>query len=278
MTIETELRVLQVNSAPYFLSGGPVGVLLIHGFTGTPREMRRLADYLHVRGLTVSVPLLPGHGQTLDEMNRHGWREWVAGVEAAYLELQAHCEQVVVGGISMGALLTIWLGAHHPELAGICLYAPALWSERRRILLTPLLRHFVRSMAPPTEAALDKRLAPESWGGGFARDPIPAAAELLQLQRRAQRLLSQITVPALVIYSRGDQTIQARCGPETLRRLQSSDIEALTLERSGHLVTAGSEWERVAEVSYRFVERYAGEKAKKRVSSVREGESTSRRS
>ncbi len=259
MTIEAELQVLQVNPEPYFLSGGPVGVLLIHGFTGTPREMRRLGNYLHARGLTVSAPLLPGHGQTLAVMNRYGWREWVAGAEAAYTELQARCEQVVAGGISMGALLTIWLGAHHPELAGICLYAPALWSRRRKILLTPLLRHFVQSMAPQTEVALDKRLSPENWGGGFARDPIPAAAELLQLQRRARRLLSQVTVPSLVVYSRSDRTIQARCGPETIRRLQSSDIEALVLERSGHLLTAGSEWEKVAKISYRFVERYAGE-------------------
>ncbi|MEA3308749.1 MAG: alpha/beta fold hydrolase [Chloroflexota bacterium] len=264
MTIETELRVLQANPAPYLLPGGTTGVLLIHGYTGTPREMRRLADYLHARGLTVSAPLLPGHGQTLDAMNHHGWREWVAGAEAAYTELQERCERVVVGGLSMGSLLTIWLGAHHPELAGIALYAPALWSRRRKILLTPLLRYFVQSTAPKIKTDLEQRLSPESWGGGFAREPIPAAAELWQLQRRARQLLSQITVPALVVHSQSDQTIQARCGPETLRRLQSSDIEALRLERSGHLVTAGSEWEKVAAISYRFVERYAGGKAKRR--------------
>ena len=253
---KSELRVRQTDPAPYLLPGGEVGVLLIHGYTGTPREMRRVGDYLHARGLTVSAPLLPGHGETLAIMNQHGWRDWVAGAERAYQELQHRCVQVVVAGISMGSLLTLELGARHPELAGICLYAPALWSLRRKILLAPLLRHFVASTAPPEVVDLEKRSAPESWRGGFDRDPVPAAAELLQLQRRVRKTLSQVTVPALVIHSRGDRTIHPRCGPETVRGLRSSDIEVLELERSGHVVTAGCEWKKVAAVSHQFILRY----------------------
>lgn len=89
MIAETDLQVLQADPAPFFLQAGPVGVLLIHGFAGTPREMWLLGAYLHERGFTVSAPLLPGHGGVLAEINRVNWRDWVAGVESAYAGLTA---------------------------------------------------------------------------------------------------------------------------------------------------------------------------------------------
>ena len=69
-----------ITPGPFFLAGGPVGVLLMHGFTGSPPEMRRLGDSLYGEGLTVSAPLLPGHGTTTDECNSVRWQQWTAHV------------------------------------------------------------------------------------------------------------------------------------------------------------------------------------------------------
>ncbi len=98
----------------FLLEGGPIGVLLIHGFTGAPTEMRLLGEYLNRNGLTVSAPLLPGHGTTVEEMNRCKWTDWTAAVARALAELQDRCDTVFVGGLSMGSLLTLYLAAHPP--------------------------------------------------------------------------------------------------------------------------------------------------------------------
>ena len=100
------------------------GVLLIHGYTGSPTEMRWIGDYLHARGLTVSGPLLPGHGTTPEAMNRCRWTDWTGHVEAALADLRTRCARVFVGGLSMGSLLTLYLAAHHPDLPGCPLSIP----------------------------------------------------------------------------------------------------------------------------------------------------------
>src|SRR6185295_17551431 len=82
----------------FFWPGGPIGVLLSHGWTATTAEVRLLAQRLHERGHTVSGPLLPGHGATPQEMNRCRWQDWVKAVTATYHHLAGQCERVFVGG------------------------------------------------------------------------------------------------------------------------------------------------------------------------------------
>ncbi len=133
-----------LDPSAFFLEGGytgegdRTGVLLIHGYTGSPTEMRWIGDYLHARGLTVSGPLLPGHGTTPEAMNRCRWTDWTGHVEAALADLRARCTRVFVGGLSMGSLLTLHLAARHPDLPrGDHRYSPAVWTATSKIYLTP---------------------------------------------------------------------------------------------------------------------------------------------
>ncbi len=257
MPSDSDLKVLQADPSPFFLQAGPVGVLLLHGFSGTPREMWPLGAYLHERGITVTVPLLPGHGGTLTEINRVNWRDWVAGVEAAYANLKQKTTRWFIAGFSMGSLLTLWMAAHHDDITGIALYAPALRIADWRLILTPLLRPFVRSYRRTGESDLHDPEAAQ-WMGGFGRYPVGAAAELWQLRCRVLHNMSRVRTPALVIYSEGDRSIHPNSGPETARRLsQQTSVETLVLRDSGHAVIADREWETVAEATYRFVQRYA---------------------
>lgn len=257
MPPEVDLKVLQADPSPFFLKAGPIGVLLLHGFSGTPKEMWPLGSYLHTHGLTVSAPLLPGHGDTLAEINRANWRDWVAGVEAAYVNLKQKSTQWFIAGFSMGSLLTLWMAVHHEDMTGIVLYAPALHIADWRLNLTPLLRPFVHSYRQSGESDLHDPQAAQ-WMGGFARYPVGAAAELWHLRRHVLRDVSRVRAPALVVYSEGDRSIHPRSGPETVRRLsQQTSVETLVLRDSGHAVVADREWETVAETTYRFVQRYA---------------------
>lgn len=257
MSSEVDFRVLQADPSPFFLQAGPVGVLLVHGFCGTPREMWPLGAYLHERGLTVSAPLLPGHGGTLAEINRANWRDWVAGVESAYANLKQKTAQWFIAGFSMGSLLTLWMAAHHDDMAGIVLYAPALRIADWRLNLTPLFRPFVHSYRNTGKSDLHDPGAAQ-WMGGFSRYPVRAAAELWYLRRHVLRDVSRVRTPVFIVYSEGDRSIHPRSGPETVHRLsQQTSVESLVLHDSGHAVIADREWETVAEATYRFVLHHA---------------------
>jgi carboxylesterase len=114
------------GAEPFSAAGGPAGVLVLHGFTGNPQSMRPLAQALAAAGFTVELPLLPGHGTSIDDMLTTGWADWSGAAEAAYIDLAGRCSRVVVAGLSMGGTLTCWLASRHPEIAGIICVNPAV--------------------------------------------------------------------------------------------------------------------------------------------------------
>jgi len=250
-------RHAHLDPCAFFLEGGPIGVLLIHGFTGSPPEMRLVGDYLNARGLTVSAPLLPGHGSDVDDMNRCRWPEWSAHIEQALDDLQARCPTVFAGGLSMGSVLTLYLAAHHPELPGAILYSPATWPADRRIYLTPVLKYLIRKM--PKSSDSDSDLTdPEAylrlWS--YEEHPIFAAHEFLKMALRVRRLLPHVTCPLLIIHSTLDTAIHSHSARLTYERADSADKELVTLHHSGHCLTVDSEWEFVAERTHQFIQEH----------------------
>src|SRR5216117_3223058 len=107
------------GAEPYAAAGGPNGVLVVHGFTGNCQSMRPLAQAFAAAGFTVELPLLPGHGTTVEDMLETRWEDWSSAAETAYNQLASRCRKVVVAGLSMGGTITTWLAARHPEIPGI---------------------------------------------------------------------------------------------------------------------------------------------------------------
>lgn len=242
-----------LDPSPFLLEGGPVGVLLIHGFTGSPPEMRPVGDYLHQRGFTVSAPLLPGHGTTAEAMNRCQWADWTGHVETALADLQARCDMVFVGGLSMGSLLTLYLAAYYPELRGAILYSPAVMVADRLIYLSPILKYLVPKKPKSGESDLTDPYAERRlWS--YEEHPAFAAHELLKLIRRVRQLLPQVTCPLLIIHSTRDQAIHADSARYTYEHAGSADKELVTLHHSGHCITVDSEWESVAQKTVEFIQ------------------------
>src|SRR5438552_1049782 len=113
-------------------AGGPIGVLLCHGFTGSPQTLRGWADYLAAQGLSVSLPRLPGHGTTWQDLAHTGWQDWYAEVDAAFRELAGRCEQTFVFGLSMGACLALRLAeVHGSAVRGLVLANPSLAADTK---------------------------------------------------------------------------------------------------------------------------------------------------
>jgi len=241
-----------VDPSSFLLEGGPTGVLLLHGFTGSPPEMRLVGDYLHERGFTVFAPLLPGHGTSVENLNESKWTDWADCAEEALVELRSRCESVFVGGLSMGSLLTIYL-AGRDTLPGAILYSPALKVVNRLIHLSPILKYLIPKKPKSKKSDLtDPEAAQRKWS--YDAFPTFAAHELLKLMRRARRLLPQVTCPLLVVHSTGDETIQADAAEFVCKQAGSPDKKLVTLHNSGHVITVDSEWKRVAGETHRFIQ------------------------
>jgi carboxylesterase len=245
-----------LDPSAFYIEGGPVGALLIHGFTGAPTEMRGLGDHLAARGYTVSAPLLPGHGTSADDLAGRRWTEWAAAVQDAYDELSSRCDQLFVTGLSLGTLLTLNLVAENPA-AGIALYAPAIFFSN------PLTKvSWIANVLPlnvPQSSAGSDLVDPEADKRAWCYETIPgrAAHQVTMLSRRVRRLLSSVTIPILVVMSRGDGQLKYESGPYVIEHIGSQDKELLTLDNSGHNIMVDAQREMVWERTASFMERLA---------------------
>jgi carboxylesterase len=233
----------------FFWPGGPVGVLLSHGYTATTAEVRLLARRLHERGYTVSGPLLPGHGDTPDTLNHTRWQDWTEAIAEAYRRIASACERVFVGGESMGALLALYLASEQPEIAGILAYAPALHVSRLTTLKARLVRPFIRTV-PKRTLHYD---ANGQWQG-YTVNSIPAFLQLIHFQRQVRRRLPAIRQPLLIVQGRLDTVIDLRGVGVLYREIGSPIKELHWLDHSGHLVILDHEIDEVVTLTLRFLE------------------------
>ncbi|MGH9072111.1 MAG: alpha/beta hydrolase, partial [Acidimicrobiales bacterium] len=177
--------------------------LVLHGFTGTPQSMRALAEALAATGLAVELPLLPGHGTSIEDMVPTRWRDWFAAAEAAYCALAARSRRVVVVGLSMGGTLACALAAGHPEVAGIAVINPFVEPPAQSFfeILRGVLSAGVE-VAPGLGADLaDPGAAELSYSG----TPIRAALSLFEATATLE--LGRIACPVLLLQSRGDHVV-----------------------------------------------------------------------
>ncbi|MCZ4121620.1 alpha/beta hydrolase [Streptomyces sp. H39-S7] len=245
---------LMPGAEPYSHDGGEVGVLLCHGFTGTPQSMRPWGEYLAARGLTVSLPLLPGHGTRWQDMQQTGWQDWYAEVDRALRELSARCSQVFVCGMSMGGALTLRLAERHGNaITGIVLVNPSVKADSHQLKAVPVLRHLV-----PSVPGITSDIAKE--GGvevGYDRTPLHAVHSLSRFWKLVRTGLPQVTQPLLLLHSRVDHVVHPSNTAVVLSKVSSVDVTETVLERSYHVATLDHDAEQIFEESYGFIRRLA---------------------
>ena len=229
------------GAEPFLLPGGEKGVLLLHGFTGSPAEMRLLGEALHQEGYTVLAPRLPGHGTTVEEMAETRWPLWYGGAEDGYWLLRSVCSEVAVVGLSMGGLLALALSAQLPVWKTVSLSAPIdLYDKRAHYV--DMFRLF-RTYAPKKR----RRFADvdDCYTVAYESTPLACVKSLLQLIRHVQRLLPQVQAPLLVMQGRREHTVRPRSALHIYEQSGSLQKELVWLEKSGHLVTLDIERELV---------------------------------
>jgi carboxylesterase len=230
--------------------GDSVGVLLCHGFTGSPQSLRPWAESLARAGLSVSLPRLPGHGTTWQEMARTRWEDWFAEVDRAFQELRGYTDEIFVMGLSMGGCLALRLAELHGDaVSGLVLVNPSVAADTKLFALAPLLKLFVPSLKG-IASDIKNENAVES---GYDRIPVKAAATLPGLWRVTREHLGELAQPVLVYRSTTDHVV----GPASLAVLRDAlpagQLEVRELADSYHVATLDNDAEVIFTGSLEFV-------------------------
>lgn len=240
------------GAEPLFLQGSEVGCLISHGYTGTPQSMRFLGEYLAAEGgYTVSVPRLPGHGTSLEEMAGTTAIDWLEGLREALRELESCCSQIFLVGLSMGGTLALHLGATHADIVRgvVPINAPLFLNnpDFAAIAFAPDAPEFLPKVAPDIKADVDELSYPGA--------PVATASQLYALIGATRELLPRVRCPLLAFYSREDHIVPPENGPFLLEQVASEDKRLIMLEDSYHVATLDHDRELIARETLGFVER-----------------------
>jgi len=238
------------GAEPFEHAGGPVGVLLCHGFTGSPQTLRGWADYLAGQGLTVSLPRLPGHGTTWQDANRVSWQDWYGELERTFDQVRSRCDRVFVMGLSMGGTLTLRLAEQRgDDVAGTVVVNPSLFTTRKDAKLLPVARWLVPSF-PPVGNDIKKAGAVEP---AYDRLPVKAAYQLSQLWKQTNADLDRLTQPLLVLTSRDDHVVEPANSERLMQHAASTDKRQVILENSFHVATMDNDLPLIVSESLAFI-------------------------
>lgn len=229
------------GAAPRFSPTGDAGVILLHDLAGTPQAYASLAPVLEAAGFAVDVPLLPGHGTSLDDLETMTWDDWASAAQLAIDELTVRCEgQVIAVGIGMGAALACWASVLHPDVAGVVAINPRAMPVPPAAIATlqAMLAQGATTVPPLGPDIADKTTRVVEY------QTVPTATLLSMFEALAsmEAHWSEVLVPMLVVTSARDH----RVAPENASFLASrvaGPVEHLVLERSFHAATLDVEHE-----------------------------------
>lgn len=245
------------DEQPFAHDGGPIGVVLSHGFTGTPATMRPWADRLAAAGYTVRLPLLPGHGGTWQQTNRSRWPQWYAAVEQAYDEVAARCDTVFAAGLSMGGTLVTRLAERKGSaIAGLVLVNPAFGTQRFDARLAPYISWLVRSRA--SIGGDIKKPGVEEPAND--RTPVVAFASLYKLWKVTVADLGKVSAPIRMYRSVEDHVVDPLSAELLKRGATSTSIDEIMLTNSYHVATLDYDAEQIFAGSVDFIRSLAPER------------------
>jgi carboxylesterase len=243
------------SAEPFLFPGDETGILLVHGFTGTPKEMRTMGEYFAAQGKTVLGIRLPGHATQPDDMTGRRWTDWLQAVEDGYHLLRSAGKQVFIMGLSMGGILTLTAAARLPVQGVVAMSTPYALPDDPRLPYLKLFALFMSSVPKGESDWHDPAMAAEHVD--YPDYPIRSFAELRDLLVVMREALPRVTVPVLLVHSRQDGGVSVENVQKIFDRLGTQDKSMLMVEQSGHVVTRDLERERIFEAALAFVNRLA---------------------
>ena len=241
-----------LSSGGFRLSGGKTGVLLIHGFTGSPASIAPWALGLNEAGFTVHVPALAGHATSWSALNATRWTDWYASAESALDELLRECDRVFVGGFSVGGALALRLSQiYGARIEGILLLNASIYDRRKFYILLPIIKHFIPSIR---SGAMDvKKINQSSLRHSYERIPLKALDSLRRLWNQVEKDLQLVDLPLMVSYSIADHVVDPANSETIIDSVNSVDIREVIFENSFHNVALDYDAHSMIEESIHFI-------------------------
>lgn len=261
----TPFPMIMKGAEPYFHRGGPVGVLVLHGFTASPAEPRWLGTHLAGQGMTVYIPRIAGHGTDQRDIARLHWRDWYVSALDGYYVLRQQCEQVFVAGHSMGGLLALLLAAQVP-LTGVAVLASPVQFNNRTMASAHLLKYVMPYTDQSGDSVLTETIQAEQAQRG---EPVigrvryniwstAAVAQLYALVNTARDMLPQVTAPLLLVYSEADTVVPLADADIIATGVRSAVIERHTVPNSDHILIQDYERDTVFQLVSAFIRAQQG--------------------
>jgi carboxylesterase len=242
------------GAEPWSADGNRIGVLVLHGFTGSPASMKPWGRVLAEQGYTVRVPRLPGHGTKWQDLNLTTWQDWYAASEKEFLELRARCDKVFVTGLSVGGTLSLRLAElHGDDVAGIVAVNPAVHSENKMLLLLPVLSRLMAGYP----GIVNDIAKPGQDEVGYEKLPLKAMRSLAEFWKLTKDDLPKVTQPLLVLHSAVDHVIEPSNSEYILEHVSSQDSTEVVLQDSFHVATLDYDAGLIEQDSIAFIKRLA---------------------
>ncbi len=249
-----ENQLIIPTAEPFLFTAGKTGCVLVHGFTGTPKEMRLMGEALHHKSLSVLGVRLAGHATFPKDLVHTTWMDWLASVEDGIHMLANICEEVFIAGLSLGGMLSLVAASRYPILKGaIAMSAPfSIGNDWRLKIAKPLslVYPYVRKGESETR---DPTTAKEHID--YPVYPLRAVAELNDFTKILHQSLSKIKIPVLLINSKTDQTVPLWQAEKIKEGITSAKVESLIIEESGHVITEDFAREQVFEAAFQFIQK-----------------------
>ncbi len=234
-------------------AGGASGALVIHGFTGNPGSMRGLAQAFADAGYDVELPRLPGHGTTVEDMLTTDWTDWSGEVESAYQRLAARCSHIVVAGLSMGGLLTLWIAGQHSQIAGIVCINPVAQPQADEVLA--MLQGMLDAGTVIMPGIGSDIADPDVHENAYEGTPLPCLLNMLtQGAAVVAGTYHSLRMPMLLMNSPQDHVVEP-AQAEYLAHAYGGPLHRVTLERSYHVATQDYDKELIFSESIKFANR-----------------------
>ena len=240
------------EAEPFDFAGSKeIGVLVIHGYTGSTSGVLPWAQGMSEAGYTVTGPRLTAHGTQWQDLNRMSWKDWVQDVETAYGDLKSRVTHVFVAGLSMGAALAVYLGEKHPEISGLMMVNNLLLTGSPLVPLLPLIRH----LTPSVPALANDIKDPTKTEIAYAVNPTGGSDEWRKLLGYIKPRLKDIHQPTIIFKSLEDHVIPKSSATYTFNKISSEKKELVWLKNSYHVATMDFDLPLIVEKSLDFINR-----------------------
>ncbi|MGE7763380.1 alpha/beta hydrolase [Peribacillus sp. NPDC097895] len=233
----------------FFLPGNSIGILICHGFNGTPQSVRYLGENFAAKGFTVFAPRLAGHGTDELEMETILYKEWIQDVEMAYAKLKRTCTHVFAIGQSMGGALILDL-ATKVACDGILTINAALQVPEYEVYRNQSDPRFIPEGKADIKDATTKEIT-------YDQVPSKAINQLLDIMEHTSQRLENITCPILIFHSPEDHVVPDLCSYQIYETVTSDDKEMVSLENSYHVASMDHDKDHIIEKSYQFIQRHS---------------------